>query len=355
MRILKNLNPVTIYKDISFLELEVLSMNLFKFFLIILFFTQSNFSYALQHEVSEDQLNIGLRRIELIHQCHFDIEEKEYVFDFPLYNSETLKFSEEFQRHTISGGYEKSVFILDNKNIALYSQSKADFIALLMRKEIESYQILSCLGLCTQASPHMGTLLFQDGYKIENAIIVESFSHIVKDGKSRIIELKDSKIKNKHGEQLLFLDSKENFNSLEYNINLFTPLLKDLALWWIIGHPTNDESDSLNVILKQESESQVCARLFLFDMYNYAMQKIKNETSVFQGFNEEISDRSIEAYIRTFYFGLIRSLSEAEIFNTFSTNDMNMVSTLIGNKMKELMPNFKEIFTAELLRLKDLV
>ena len=312
----------------------------------------SSFSEQNEQECS-NSLKSAISCIQKIPQCVFNIEIKSYHCNFPQFKQETNERSHEFCSRIRGKGMEKSVLILDDRYVALLLESNANFISLLAKKEIETYQILSSLGLRTQSSAHLGSLKFQDNSHIE-AIIVENFDYIAKNEKARIIELKSSKIKNKFGEQSIFLNKRSNFDDLEYNINLFTPLMKDLALWWFIGHPTDYEEDTLNLIVDQYSNNQVRARLFLFDMYNYALLNITSATTVFHKMNEEICANRLGAYIRIFYSRLVSSLPKKELSETFG-DQVNWLGTLVSNNIQKITPTCITIFNTEFLRLQNLM
>jgi hypothetical protein len=302
---------------------------------------------------SSNSLKNAIRWIQKIPQCVFNIEIKSYPCTFPQFQEETNEHSNGFCSRLRGNGMEKNVLILDDRYVALLPKSNKNFIPLLEKKEIETYQILSSLGLRTQSSAHLGSLKFQDDSHIE-AIIVENFDYTAKNEKARIIELKSSKIKNKFGEQSIFLNNRSNFDSLEYNINLLTPLMKDFALWWFIGHPTHEEEDSLNLIIDQYSNNQVRARLFLFDMYNYAFSEINQETTVFNEINEEISENSLRSYIRNFYSRLVSSSPEEELLETFGDQVIEL-RMLLSDKIKQITPDCVKIFNNEFFRLKNLM
>jgi hypothetical protein len=130
--------------------------------------------------------------------------------------------------------------------------------------------------------------------------------------------------------------------------------MKDFALWWFIGHPTHEEEDSLNLIIDQYSNNQVRARLFLFDMYNYAFSEINQETTVFNEINEEISENSLRSYIRNFYSRLVSSSPEEELLETFGDQVIEL-RMLLSDKIKQITPDCVKIFNNEFFRLKNLM
>lgn len=126
-------------------------------------------------------------------------------------------------------------------------------------KECHAYKSINAFGLISQQSPDLVTVQFRDGQQIENILSVTSFDFLAKDNQRRTWDFKNGI---GFGDICIF-NGADNFNSIEYNLRLLTPLARDLALWKFIY---GVEGDIINIILKRtNNETQTICRLLLYD------------------------------------------------------------------------------------------
>jgi hypothetical protein len=195
----------------------------------------------------------------------------------------TVKFNQEYDFKKfeksdfyVSGGGCKRVLELDaeGKQVIFVGPSKIH-----AQLERDAYKILTMFGLPTQQNVDLITVEFNNK-TISNVISSSSFKLLTQDNERRTW---DTKNRLGFGKISIF-GSKENFESIDYNVTLLLPFVNDYALWALLGFP-GDTTDSANLIFKQKGSQTLC-RLFLYDIYqkgvgiddnDFSLKKIRKE------------------------------------------------------------------------------
>ena len=228
--------------------------------------TQENIRAGLKlvKEIGNNKVESLENRPLLSLTCNFDLPEDE-------------DFSSEKKFFLGSGG-SKQVLKLneDSERVILVCTPEHSW------KEYYAYHILNAFGFVSQQDPQMVIIDFRNNQRLPNVLSCLSFDSLTKNYKRRTWDTKNYK----GFGQISIFHNRDNFTNIDYNVRLFSPLVRDYALWTYLGSP-GDTTDSANLIL-QATVTQTLCRLFLYDIY------MKGEENVFGKVTETIEKNTKE-------------------------------------------------------------
>lgn len=273
--------------------------------------TGKNFLFSLDLPC-EEQIKLGLNLIKKLKEDKYYIfgqnteivtcktngtYDSEKAWDYYLPDGVQLPpdFKENYDKYMSPGskknpslcvgyGCSKRAIKLDssNKNVILLGLDEERSIM-----ECNTFYVLNAFGLISQQQPKIVTVQFNDK-KIKGVPMVLSFDAFGKD-----IVTWDAKTHGGVGNVSVF-NGANNLYDFDYNCKLMEPLVKDFALWSLIGISGCLSNDSLNLIFKQLDENsqkkvQTVCRLLLYDFFDrnddvtslFDYQKIRQDVNLY--------------------------------------------------------------------------
>lgn len=252
-------------------------------------------------------------------------------------------YGEENKTLRIGYGGQKGIYKLNHQSDRVIFMGMADHITI---KEYQAIVILNAFGFVSQQSPKIVDVIFKNGNSKKNVISALSFDHLVFN-----TSLKTWDVAHSFGfGNIPIFNGRDNFYSITYNMNLFSPLIKDLAALLCLGRG-GYSGDSLNLIFNHDSRTQQTqCRLFLYDLYS----KGASENDML--FKSEIKDFtcSMESPMKTLHKEVCLAMSQEERqlqWNRRCGDTYSINGTEVADQYNILFPHFLEEFDRELSRL----
>lgn len=257
-----------------------------------------------------------------------------------------------------SGGSRIAIKVpQDSEKVVLLSTDEV-----FSKKEFQAYKIFNAFGFISQQDPELVTIKFQNK-TLNNVLCVVGFDQLARKGTNR----RTWDIKNCIGfGNISFFNGKTNYDDIDYHRRFLLPLVKDTALWYLMGKPSTNACDSLNLIFKKTQNTQTVCRLLIYDIYEKdrdVFEEFKNRCKNMSNQLQYIDHWAIDALIKPLYTkNIFEAVLPAEKVDLWGKTESSwgkglysrINETDVDLKWKQLAPLILEDFKKEATHISGL-